>query len=99
MKFILAMIPDWQTNDTRKESVAKAIEAINGLSSTRNSWVHNVWSADVTVGGGGIFVINERAPRGGNQLKPVKAHDIRHHTQAVIARTKALRDILFPPVP
>ena len=27
------------------------------------------------------------------------AHDIRHHTQAVIARTKALRDSLFPPVP
>ncbi|WP_292406850.1 hypothetical protein [Mesorhizobium sp.] len=97
VKFILAMIPDWEASTYDKPAIIKAIDAISGLASTRNSWVHNSWVADVSLGGGGIFVVNARVPRGSqNQLKPVKAHDIRHHAETVISRTKILYGLLFP---
>src|SRR5262249_28294541 len=99
VKFILAMVPAWEVDAPHKEAVAKAIEAISGLAAARNNWVHNSWAANVAVGGGGVFVINERAPTDRQWFNEVKAHDIRHHTETVISRTNSLFSLLFPPSP
>lgn len=97
VKFILAMIPGWDADENQKQAFTKAIEALSGLAATRNSWVHNSWVEDVSIGGGGVFAINERAAPGKQWHKEVKAHDINHHSETVIRRTNELRALLTWP--
>jgi hypothetical protein len=99
VKFILGIIPGWRADDNQKQELTKAIEALSGLAAARNSWVHNSWVEDIAVGGGGVFVINERAAPGKPWHKEVKAHDINHHTETVIKRTNELRALLTWPEP
>ncbi|MER8822920.1 hypothetical protein NKJ72_27340 [Mesorhizobium sp. M0045] len=95
VKFLLAMIPEWDTSSDR-DAISKAIEKISGMSGTRNNWVHGIWSKEKTTGQ--VVVFNFRAAENKGRNKPVKAHDINHHVETLIANTKALRKLL-PPLP
>jgi hypothetical protein len=95
IKVMLAMIPDRKPDGTDIKAMQKAIEAISGLAATRNNWVHNSWTVDTDTGG--LMVTNSRI-RGDGWAKPVKAHDIRHHTETVIRRTRELDDLIPPPL-
>lgn len=99
VKFILAMIPWWNDATFDKAALTKAIDALSKLASTRNGWVHNTWVADVSVGGGEIYIINQRAPRGSSFYKPVKVHDICFHSETVIKRTEELFELLGSRLP
>lgn len=96
VKFITAMIPQWETTRYNKEAIAKAIDQISGLSLTRNNWVHGVWSEDNTTKG--LVVFNFRARENKGRNKPVKAHDINDHTRKLVEYTASLRG-LIPDIP
>lgn len=101
VKFILAMIPEWDTAKHDKAAIHETIEAISGLAGTRNNWVHNVWST--RQGTGEPVVINLRASENNGRVKAVKAHDINQHAETVIKHAKALRKLIpeqpFQPLP
>ncbi len=92
VKFLQAMIPEWKTTKHDKTAIATTIDAIAGLSGTRNNWVHSVWSTSQETGE--PVVINLRAHEAKGRVKPVKAHDIRHHADTVVKHAKALRKLV-----
>ncbi len=92
VKFIQAMIPEWDTKTHDKDAISKTIDAISGLSGTRNGWVHSVWSSRKETDEPVVF--NLRAPETKGRNKPVKAHDINHHAESVVKHAKALRRLI-----
>ncbi|WP_075290204.1 hypothetical protein [Pararhizobium arenae] len=77
VKFILALVDEWETDKFDRPEIAKAIKSISGISGTRNGWVHGIWSANKNTKE--LVVFNLRAREGNGRMKPVKAHDILDH--------------------
>ncbi len=90
-KLVLAILPESKLPN--KEQVSDAVTALAKLASTRNHWVHGVWCREKRTKNYVIF--NYRQPiESKTRLKPVKTHDIRHHTATVLDRAGALRALL-----
>lgn len=91
VKFMQAMIPEWDTK-LDKEAISAAIENISKLAATRNGWIHGIWSEEK--GPRHLVVFNFRAAENKGRSKPVKAHDILHHTETLRTRTAELRKLI-----
>lgn len=83
------------------EEILQAIEAVRGLSGTRNSYVHHAWA--VTSDFSSVVLFDYTAePNGPNRRKTVKSNDMRQHADAVIRRGHLLGKAIkqkFPEAP
>jgi hypothetical protein len=90
IKFIRALIQEWQPIDADKNALDKAIEKLSSLASTRNRWVHAIWTREEP--SGQIFIIDGRSM----SRVPVKSADIVNHLHAVMKRTTDLEELIRP---
>lgn len=93
VKFIRALITEWETT-LDKEAIDRAIDKLAKLSATRNNWVHGAWAMDRKSPTKDTVVFNFRAAEGKGRRKPIKAHDVNHHADAVRSRTGALEALI-----
>lgn len=93
VKFTLALLQEWKTKEFDPTAIAEAVEKLGKLAATRNDWVHGDWCADSEKKT--IVVFNHRvALDSARRKKPVKAHDVQHHTQTVLERANHLGDLI-----
>lgn len=93
VKFILALIPDWETDKFDKDAIAKAIEKLSKLAATRNHWLHGDWctNKDRTL----TVIFNHRVPLDSSERrKPVKEADVKNHCEAVNGRANTLFNLI-----
>jgi len=92
-KFIRALIQEWNTVEFDKEAIVDAIQGLVTLSKTRNHWVHGDWCAPADKSHAVIF--DHRAPvESPKRRKPVKAHDVMNHCDAVKLRAAELGKLI-----
>lgn len=93
-KFIRSLVENWLSPPTKYDASAihKTLEKINSLASSRNHWIHGIWSRNQATKAPVVFQL--RAPEG-ERLKPVKAADIKNHNDAVRERTKQLHSLTY----
>jgi|SRR6516162_3412720 len=93
IKFIRALITEWNTKEFNTAAIDTAIDKLSHLSSARNHWVHGCWLA--TDDYSELYVFDMRADAESDaRRKPVKAADVRNHNQAVLLRADALRALI-----
>lgn len=93
VKFLRALLPDWQTKEFDKNAIDKAIGKLAKLASTRNHWVHGDWCA--TRDRSETVIFDHRTdPNSAGRRKPVKTADILNHCQAVKIRSAALAALI-----
>ena len=93
IKFIRALITEWNTKEFNTAAIDTAIDKLSHLSSARNHWEHGCWLA--TDDYSELYVFDMRADAESDaRRKPVKAADVRNHNQAVLLRADALRALI-----
>lgn len=93
VKFIVALIGEWKTDQFNAAEVAEAVTKLGKLARTRNHWVHGDWCADDDTKETIIFD-HRAALDSPARSKTVKAHDVLDHCEAVKRRAKALGRII-----
>ncbi len=100
VKFICALLTEWDATDFDKKAIGREIMKLNALSRKRNGWIHAVWTRKEETKETVIFSFRSVNPDA-ERLKPVKATDVENHVEAVNKRSENLRslvrwDDLFP---
>jgi len=92
-KFILAIVSEWETDEFDADAVATAVEKLAKLSGARNHWVHGDWCTNRAKTETVIF--DHRQPHASlKRKKPVKAHDVAVHCEALKRRAAALATLI-----
>jgi len=99
IKFIRALITEWNTKEFNTAAIDTAIDKLSHLSSARNHWVRIKFiRALITLATDDyseLYVFDMRADAESDaRRKPVKAADVRNHNQAVLLRADALRALI-----
>ncbi|MEA2976219.1 MAG: hypothetical protein QOF19_1739 [Alphaproteobacteria bacterium] len=92
-KFIQALILEWKPGKFDKTAIAKEVDSISDLSSTRNDWIHGVWCFNETKPDESV-IFDFRRPDGKGRRKEVKAPDVQNHVNAVISHSKTLNRLI-----
>jgi hypothetical protein len=92
-KFIFALLQEWETDEFDKDAISAAVDGLAKLARTRNHWVHGDWCAKRDKSETVIF--DHRAlPDSPRRKKPVKAHDVMNHCDAVKSRAAQLAKLV-----
>jgi hypothetical protein len=92
-KFILALLREWETDEFDKDAISTSVKKLTALAKTRNHWVHGDWCAtrDRTE----VVIFDHRASLDSERRKkPVKAHDVMNHCEAVKLRASELAKLI-----
>jgi hypothetical protein len=92
-KFLLALLQEWETDEFDKEAIAAAVEGLVKLAKTRNHWVHGDWCAPKDKSATVVFD-HRTEPNSPRRRKPVKAHDVMNHCEAVRTRAAELAKLI-----
>lgn len=100
VKFLLALLLEWQTTDFDKNAIEHELTALSRLSLSRNHWVHGVWCCRKDKSE--IVIFDFRKPPDEEDATQPKtgrraiadANDIENHVTAVRSRTKKLADLI-----
>lgn len=93
VKVTRAALAEWETKKFDKAKIDSEVDGLNGLSGTRNKWVHGLWCWHKETKETVVFNFRAAEERGGRML-PVKAHDVQDHIRAVLARIRNLAGLL-----
>lgn len=90
-KVLRAILQDDDCRMQDRDKIDAAVEKLAKLAKARNDWTHGAYFTD----GSQIVCFDYRvAPSHPRRRKPVKAHDIANHVQAVNERTRQLEALL-----
>ena len=99
VKFARALMTAWDAGKFDKAAIDKQLVTLNRLASTRNHLIHGDWAAKMDLSQTVIFDHRSDASSP-KRRKPIKAHDVRNHTNAVLACRKRLDELIdFDSIP
>lgn len=88
-KMIMASTLEWDVPDELKEETRTAIKKLANLATTRNHWVHGNYCRNAD-GSSTVIFDYRQAANSPKRKRPVKAHDIEDHAEAVNRRGRAI---------
>jgi hypothetical protein len=91
VKFTKALLREWEPDGFDKVAIEATVDALDGLASARNHWVHGDWCGNETEI---VIFDHRREDTSPHRRKPVKPADVRNHVKAVLSRADTLNGLI-----